>query len=44
MQRELEKQDYKKKEYIHTGYFNEKSVISKHYPTKELMRILKLIR
>ena len=24
MQRELEKQDYKK-EYTHTGYFNEKS-------------------
>ena len=25
MQRELKKQDYKKKEYTHTGYFNEKS-------------------
>ena len=25
MQRELEKQDYKKKEYTHTSYFNEKS-------------------
>ena len=25
MQHELEKQGYKKKEYTHTGYFNEKS-------------------